>query len=126
MSAEVTGFRASRRIWMISKSRDALRISAAPPRVPSSQLTIPCQLAPCIEAVPCLKSSEKRATDMTYAENLWLFFILLFGIIIVPGMDMLFVLTNALTRGRPAGLSATAGIMTGGAGHALIGALGVG
>ena len=43
---------------------------------------------------------------MTYAENLWLFFLLLFGIIIVPGMDMLFVLTNALTRGRPAGLSA--------------------
>lgn len=63
---------------------------------------------------------------MTYAENLWLFFILLFGIIIVPGMDMLFVLTNALTRGRPAGLSATAGIMTGGAAHALIGAVGVG
>jgi threonine/homoserine/homoserine lactone efflux protein len=63
---------------------------------------------------------------MTYAENLWLFFLLLFGIIIVPGMDMLFVLTNALTRGRPAGLSATAGIMIGGAAHALIGAIGVG
>jgi threonine/homoserine/homoserine lactone efflux protein len=63
---------------------------------------------------------------MTYAENLWLFFLLLFGIIIVPGMDMLFVLANALTRGRPAGFSATAGIMTGGAAHALIGALGVG
>ena len=52
---------------------------------------------------------------MTYAENLWLFFLLLFGIIIVPGMDMLFVLANALTRGRAAGLSATAGIMIGGA-----------
>jgi threonine/homoserine/homoserine lactone efflux protein len=63
---------------------------------------------------------------MTYSENLWIFLILLFGIIIVPGMDMLFVLTNALTGGRRAGLSATAGIMTGGAGHALIGALGVG
>ena len=34
---------------------------------------------------------------MSYTENLWLFFILLFGIIAVPGMDMLFVLANALT-----------------------------
>jgi hypothetical protein len=63
---------------------------------------------------------------MTYAENLWLFFVLLFGIIAVPGMDMLFVLANALTVGRRAGLSATAGVMTGGAVHALIGATGVG
>src|ERR1700730_18063594 len=69
---------------------------------------------------------QKRTAPMTYTENLWLFFLLLFGIIIVPGMDMLFVLANTLTRGRPAGLSATAGIMTGGAAHALIGALGVG
>ena len=52
---------------------------------------------------------------MSYAENLWIFFILLFGIIIVPGMDMLFVLANALTGGRQAGLSATGGVMFGGA-----------
>ena len=63
---------------------------------------------------------------MTYAENLWLFSVLLFGIIIVPGMDMLFVLTNALTGGRPTGLSATAGMMAGGAVHTLTGAFGVG
>jgi threonine/homoserine/homoserine lactone efflux protein len=63
---------------------------------------------------------------MTYTENLWLFFVLVFGIIVVPGMDMLFVLANALTGGRRAGLSATAGVMAGGAAHALIGAVGVG
>lgn len=63
---------------------------------------------------------------MTYTENLWLFFIFLFGIIIVPGMDMLFVITNALTGGRGAGFSATGGIMLGGAMHAIIGAIGVG
>lgn len=63
---------------------------------------------------------------MTYAENLWLFLALLFGIIIVPGMDMLFVLANALTGGRRAGLTATAGIMLGGAVHTLFGAVGVG
>jgi threonine/homoserine/homoserine lactone efflux protein len=63
---------------------------------------------------------------MSYTENLWLFFALLFGIIIVPGMDMMFVLANALTGGRRAGLSATAGVMFGGACHTLFGALGVG
>ena len=47
-------------------------------------------------------------TDMSYTENIWLFFVLLLGIILVPGMDMLYVLTNALTGGRRAGLSATA------------------
>jgi len=63
---------------------------------------------------------------MTYTENLWLYFTLLFGIIVVPGMDMIFVLANALTRGRTAGLAATAGIMLGGLVHSIYGALGVG
>jgi threonine/homoserine/homoserine lactone efflux protein len=63
---------------------------------------------------------------MSYSENLWLFLILLIGIIAVPGMDMFFVLTNALTGGRRAGLAATGGIMAGGAVHTLFGALGVG
>lgn len=63
---------------------------------------------------------------MSYSENLWLFFVLLFGIILVPGMDMLYVLTNALTGGRRAGLSATAGIMAGGAVHTLFGTVSVG
>ncbi|MCR6498968.1 LysE family translocator [Shinella sp. CPCC 101442] len=63
---------------------------------------------------------------MTYAENLWLFFLLLSGIIIVPGMDMVFVLASALSGGRKAGLSATFGIMAGGLVHTLYAALGVG
>jgi threonine/homoserine/homoserine lactone efflux protein len=63
---------------------------------------------------------------MTYTDNLWLFSLLLFGIIIVPGMDMLFVLTNALVGGLRSGLAATAGIMTGGAAHTLFGSTGVG
>ncbi|WP_395826004.1 LysE family translocator [Elstera sp.] len=62
---------------------------------------------------------------MSYIENLWLYFILLTGIVIVPGMDMVFVLANALTGGRRAGLSATLGIMLGGACHALFGAVAV-
>jgi threonine/homoserine/homoserine lactone efflux protein len=63
---------------------------------------------------------------MAYSENLLLYFTLLFGIIIVPGMDMLFVLANALTGGRRTGMAATAGIMAGGAVHSLYGAIGVG
>ncbi|MGV1758295.1 LysE family translocator [Rhizobium sp. A22-96] len=63
---------------------------------------------------------------MGYAENLWLFFLLLLGIIIVPGMDMLFVLANSLTGGSNRGLAATGGIMLGGAVHSLNGAIGIG
>lgn len=63
---------------------------------------------------------------MTYSENLWLFFLLVSGIIIVPGMDMVFVLASSLSGGRKAGLSATFGIMAGGLIHTLYAALGVG
>ncbi|MCR6672811.1 LysE family translocator [Devosia ginsengisoli] len=63
---------------------------------------------------------------MDYAQALWLYLILLFGIIVVPGMDMFFVLANALTRGRRAGFSAVGGIMLGGAVHTMFGALAVG
>jgi threonine/homoserine/homoserine lactone efflux protein len=63
---------------------------------------------------------------MSYTANLWLYFALVFGIIIVPGMDMLYVLTNALTGGRKAGLCATAGIMAGGVVHTAFGALSAG
>jgi threonine/homoserine/homoserine lactone efflux protein len=62
---------------------------------------------------------------MTYPEALWIFFILLAGIIIVPGMDMIYVMANALTGGRRAGLTATFGIMTGGAFHTLFGVFAV-
>jgi threonine/homoserine/homoserine lactone efflux protein len=63
---------------------------------------------------------------MSYTENLWLFFALLSGIIILPGMDMAFVLASAFAGGCRAGLSATAGIMAGGAAHTVFGAVGVG
>ncbi|HVK90829.1 MAG TPA: LysE family translocator [Mycoplana sp.] len=63
---------------------------------------------------------------MTYTENLWLFFLLLAGIIVVPGMDMIYVLASSLSGGRRAGLSATFGIMAGGLFHTLYAALGVG
>lgn len=67
-----------------------------------------------------------RNAIVTYSENLWIFFTLLFGIIIVPGMDMALVLANSLSNGRSSGLAATAGVMTGGLLHSLYAALGVG
>ena len=62
---------------------------------------------------------------MTYTENLWLFTLLLAGIITVPGMDMIFVTANALTGGRRAGVAATSGIMLGGVFHTLFGTVAV-
>lgn len=58
---------------------------------------------------------------MTYAANLWIYFLLLFGIVIIPGMDMMFVLANSLSRGKIMGLVATFGIMLGGVFHTIIG-----
>jgi threonine/homoserine/homoserine lactone efflux protein len=63
---------------------------------------------------------------MTYTQNLWIFSLLLFGIIIVPGMDMFFVIANALTGGRARGLSATSGVMLGGVFHTVFAAVCVG
>ena len=63
---------------------------------------------------------------MEYGQALWIYLILLFGIIVVPGMDMFFVIANALTGGRRSGMAAVSGIMLGGAVHTLFGALAVG
>jgi len=63
---------------------------------------------------------------MSYTQNLLLFFVLLLGIIVVPGMDMLYVLTSAVTGGRRAGLAATFGVMAGGVTHTFFGTMGVG
>lgn len=63
---------------------------------------------------------------MDYTQALWLYLILVFGIIAVPGMDMFYVIANALTGGRQMGLAAVGGVMLGGAVHTLFGALAVG
>jgi threonine/homoserine/homoserine lactone efflux protein len=62
---------------------------------------------------------------MSDTTHLWLFFSLVFGIVIVPGMDMTVVMANALSNGRRAGLSATAGVIAAAICHVVIGALGV-
>jgi len=62
---------------------------------------------------------------MSYAQSLILLWLLILGIVLVPGMDMLLVLSNALARGWRAGMAAVGGIMTAGAGHTLWGVLSV-
>jgi threonine/homoserine/homoserine lactone efflux protein len=56
--------------------------------------------------------------------DLWLFFVLVFGIIVLPGMDMAFVAGSALTSGLRGGLMAVAGIVVAGMIHTAVGASG--
>ncbi len=62
---------------------------------------------------------------MSDTANLWLYFLVVSGVIILPGMDMAFVMGSSMTGGRRAGLAAVAGIVAGGACHMLIGATGI-
>lgn len=62
---------------------------------------------------------------MDQAAHLWLFFVVVFGVIALPGMDMAFVLASSVTGGRSAGAAAVAGVVAGGICHVALGALGV-
>lgn len=57
--------------------------------------------------------------------HLWLYFLVVFGIIVLPGLDMAFVVANALVGGNRAGFAAVAGIVAGGVCHVVMGALGI-
>jgi len=57
--------------------------------------------------------------------QLWLFFVMVFGVVLLPGLDMAYVMASALTGGRRNGLIATAGVIAGGACHVLMAAFGV-
>ncbi|MGL4232581.1 MAG: LysE family translocator [Casimicrobium sp.] len=59
-------------------------------------------------------------------DNLWLYAVLVFGIIVLPGMDMAFVLASSLANGRRAGFAAVAGMVMGGLAHTVMSALGIG
>ena len=62
---------------------------------------------------------------MTHYSQLWLFFVLVFGVVLLPGMDMAYILGSALAGGRRAGLLALAGVMTGAVVHVVAGVLGI-
>jgi threonine/homoserine/homoserine lactone efflux protein/ketosteroid isomerase-like protein len=62
---------------------------------------------------------------VTSSPDLWLFFALVFGVIVLPGMDMAYVATNALVGGLRSGMTAVAGIVAGGIVHVAVAATGI-
>lgn len=59
----------------------------------------------------------QKDTDMTYPQALGLLWLMILGIVLVPGMDMLLTLSQSLARGSRAGLAVVAGIMAAGTVH---------
>ena len=59
-------------------------------------------------------------------DHLWLYAVLVFGIVVLPGMDMAFVLASTLADGRRAGFAAVAGLTLGGLAHVVMSTLGIG
>ena len=57
--------------------------------------------------------------------QLSLFFVLVFGVVVLPGLDMAYVMGSALAGGRGKGFAALAGVVAGGASHVLMTALGI-
>jgi threonine/homoserine/homoserine lactone efflux protein len=62
---------------------------------------------------------------MSQSMQLWLYALVVFGVVVLPGLDMAFVLASSVVGGRRAGLAAVGGIMAGGVCHMAMGALGV-
>lgn len=57
--------------------------------------------------------------------HLWLFFLLVLGIVLLPGLDMACVLGSTLAAGRRAGFAAVGGIVAGGVVHVAVAGTGV-
>jgi threonine/homoserine/homoserine lactone efflux protein len=57
--------------------------------------------------------------------HLWLFFVFVLGIMLLPGLDMAYILGSALAGGRRAGYLALAGVAAGGTCHVIAGVLGI-
>ena len=62
---------------------------------------------------------------MSHTPQLWLYFLMLFGVVALPGLDMAFVMSSTLSGNQRRGLAAVAGIVVGGGCHIVMGALGV-
>ncbi|MHB8425999.1 MAG: LysE family translocator [Gammaproteobacteria bacterium] len=63
---------------------------------------------------------------MTDYAQLWLFFVIVLGVVLLPGLDMTYVLGSALSGGRSAGLTAVSGIVAGGICLVTLTTLGIG
>src|ERR1022692_454625 len=65
------------------------------------------------------------STQLTHLmdQSLWLYFLLVLGIVALPGMDMAYIVSSALAGGARCAVSAIAGVVAGGLGHVLTAAL---
>lgn len=61
---------------------------------------------------------------MEQTAHLWLYAVMVFGIVLLPGLDMAFVMASALAGGLRNGAAALGGIVDGGVCHVVVGALG--
>ena len=62
---------------------------------------------------------------MTHSAALFLFFLVVAGVVALPGVDMAYVLASTLLAGRRGGFAAIAGTVAGGICHTTMGALGI-
>ncbi len=62
---------------------------------------------------------------MELTAHLWLFFLIVLGVVLLPGLDMACVLATSLGAGRRAGFAAVGGIVAGGVVHVAVGATGL-
>lgn len=58
--------------------------------------------------------------------QLWLFFLVVFAVVVLPGMDMAYIAGSAVVGGRRQGLLALCGVVAGGVCHVLAAAAGIG
>ncbi len=63
---------------------------------------------------------------LNHYHHLWLFAVLVVGIIVLPGLDMALILGKTLASGRRVGLATLGGVMAGGAVHVVVALLGLG
>ncbi|HSN16862.1 MAG TPA: LysE family translocator [Gammaproteobacteria bacterium] len=62
---------------------------------------------------------------MTDYHHLWMFALFVLGIMVLPGLDMAYVLGSALAGGRRSGFVALGGVAAGGTCHVIAGVLGI-
>jgi threonine/homoserine/homoserine lactone efflux protein len=75
---------------------------------------------------PTKKMGETMMTVYPAGAPLYLFFLLVLGIVALPGMDMAYVMAHALAGGRRLGYAAVGGIVLGGAAHVAFAVFGIG
>jgi threonine/homoserine/homoserine lactone efflux protein len=66
-----------------------------------------------------------RTVRMEAGNPLVLFAVLVFGVVLLPGMDMAFILASALRAGARGAVAAVAGVVLGGFVHVLVGVAGI-